>query len=127
MKMLRILVAVLLAMLFFVRVNYRVEGNFILRSDEVSYLTAPFDGYIEKVSVRPGDNVAAGAPLVSLNVNELKLDEASAQADLTRYKREAEKARATKALTDMRIAESLVDQTQSRLDLIRYRIEHAVI
>ena len=27
--------------------RYRVEGTFVVRSDEVSYLTAPFDGYIK--------------------------------------------------------------------------------
>lgn len=127
MKVLGILIAVILAVLFFVPVNYRVEGNFILRSDEVSYLTAPFDGYIEQVSVRPGDAVEQGGALVSLNANELKLEEAAALADLTRYQRETEKARATRALADMRIAESLADQTRARLDLVRYRIEHSVI
>jgi len=119
--------AVLLAALFLVRVNYRVEGNFILRSDEAEYLTAPFDGYIEQVFVRGGDHVTKGGQLLALNRSELLLDESAALADLTRYQRESEKSRAAKNLAEMRIADALAQQTQARLDLVRYRLENAVI
>ena len=118
---------VLFAALFLVRVNYRVEGNMILRSDEAAYLTAPFDGYVDEVFVRAGDRVPKGGKLVTLNRRELYLEESNAIADLTRYSREAEKARAVKALADMRIAEALAQQAQARLDLIRHRLDAAVI
>jgi len=117
----------LVAALFLVRVNYRVEGTFILRSDEASYLTAPFDGYIEQVLVRTGDRLAKGAPLLALNRSELLLEQSSAQADLTRYQRESEKARAARNLAEMRIDEALAQQAQARLDLVRYRLDNAVI
>ena len=126
-KLLAILGTVVLLALFLVRVNYRVEGSFILRSDEASYLTAPFDGYIEKVFVRTGDAVGEGTPLVGLNRNELLLDEAAAVADLARYQRESEKARAARNLAEMRINDALALQAQARLDLVRYRLEQAVI
>ncbi len=118
---------VLVAALFLVRVNYRVEGNFILRSDEAEYLTAPFDGYIERVSVRPGDHVVKGGELLALDRSELLLEESAALADLTRYQRESEKARAARNLAEMRIADSLAQQAQARLDLVRYRLSNAVI
>ncbi|MGN6643622.1 MAG: efflux RND transporter periplasmic adaptor subunit, partial [Verrucomicrobiota bacterium] len=101
--------------------------NFILRSDEAEYLTAPFDGYIEQVFVRPGDQVAKGGKLLSLNRSELLLDESAALADLTRYQRESEKARAAKSLAEMRIADALAQQAQARLDLVRYRLENATV
>ena len=126
--------AALIAALFLVRVNYRVEGNFILRSEAAAYLTAPFDGYIERVLVRPGDRVDKGATLLALNRGELLLDESAAVADLARYQREAEKARAQAAgtnapeeLAQMRIASALAQQSQARLDLVRYRLDNAVI
>jgi hypothetical protein len=119
--------ALVLAALFLVRVNYRVEGNFILRSDEAEYLTAPFDGYIEQVFVRAGDHVAKGGKLLALNRSELLLEESAALADLTRYQRESEKSRAAKNLAEMRIADALAQQTQARLDLVRFRLENAVI
>lgn len=106
---------------------YRVEGNFILRSEEIANLTAPFDGYISSVEVRPGDEVPRDHVLLRLNTIDLELEEASAAADQARYLREAEKARATGLLADMRIAFALADQAKARLDLIRYRLTQARI
>ncbi len=106
---------------------YRVEGNFILRSDEVSLLTAPFDGYIQKVEVRPGDRLPAGGALLKLHTEQLELEEAAAIADQTRYLREAEKARAAVALAEMRIAQALADQARARLEIVRYRIGQSAI
>src|SRR5437899_694874 len=126
-KVLALLIAALLVILFVVPFPYRVEGNFFLRSDEVSFLSAPFDGYIDQVFVRAGDLVPKGSKLVALKTSELELEESSAAADLTRYQREAEKARAAKNLGEMRISQSLAEQAKARLDLVRYRIEEAAI
>ncbi len=126
-KVSAILIAVVLAALFLVHVTYRVEGNFILRSDEAAYLTTPFEGYIEQVFVRPGDVVTNGEPLLALNRGELVLQQAAALADLTRYQRQAEKDRAGNNIADMRIDDSQARQAQAQLDLVRYRLDHAVI
>jgi len=120
-------IVLVLAALFLIRVNYRVEGNFILRSDEAEYLTAPFDGYIEQVFVRAGDHVEKGGKLLALNRSELALEESAALADLTRYQRESEKARAAKTLAEMRIADALAQQAQARLDLVRFHLDNAVV
>lgn len=121
------LCVVLLALLFLLHVPYRVEGNFVLRSDELAYVTAPFDGFIDQVLARPGDALKAGAPLLKLKTAELQLEESFAEADLNRYVREAEKARAAKSLAEMRIAEAVADQAKARLELSRYRLDQAVI
>jgi len=126
-KVVALLGVLLLFVLFFVRVTYRVEGNFILKSDEVQFRTAPFDGYIEQVFVRPGDLVKTGDRLLKLYTKEIELEESVARADVTRYRREAEKARAANTLAEMRVALALADQSQARLDLIRYRLNEATI
>jgi RND family efflux transporter MFP subunit len=107
--------------------NYRVEGNFLLKSDEVSFLTTPFDGYIKSVAVRPGESVKAGAALLQMETDEMQLAEAEAVADRVRFEREAEKARATNGLAEMRIALSLVEQSKARLEMLRYRLNQAAI
>jgi multidrug resistance efflux pump len=122
-----LLVCLVLAALFLVRVTYRVEGNFILRSDEAAYLTAPFNGYIEEVWVRPGGPVTNGEPLLGLNRGELLLDQASALADLARYQRQSEKDRAANNIAAMRIDDAQAGQAQAQLDLVRYRLTHAVV
>jgi hypothetical protein len=124
-KVLAVVIVTALALLFFLKLPYRVEGDFTLRSEEVAYLTAPYDGYIKEVSARPGDVLPAGGKLLSLNTAELELEESAALADLVRFQREAEKARATNALAEMRIALAMADQAKARLDLVRYRLEQA--
>ena len=126
-KVLALLGTVALVVLFLVPFNYRVEGNFMLRSDEVGFLSAPFDGYIDQVFVRAGDVVKQGDKLVGLKTSELELEESSAAADWTRYQREADKARAAKNLGEMRIAQALAEQAKARLDIVRYRIEQSAI
>ena len=120
-------VAVAIGALFFVKVNYRVEGSFQLRSDEVAYLTAPFEGYLDQVLVRPGDTVEAGDRLLALKTAELELEESAALADLSRFQREAEKDRAARSLAEMRIAEAMADQARARLEMVRHRINQATI
>jgi biotin carboxyl carrier protein len=126
-KVSAILIVLVLAALFLVRVTYRVQGNFILRSDEAEYLTAPFDGYIDGVMVRAGDRVTAGEALLTLNRSELLLDQASALADVARYQRQAEKDQAANDIADMRIDDAQMQQAQAQLDLVRYRLTNAVI
>jgi biotin carboxyl carrier protein len=126
-KVTALLIMVALALLFFLRVPYRVEGNFVLRSDELAYLSAPFDGYIDEVFARPGDAVAAGAPLLKFKTAELELEESFALADLNRYQREAEKARAARSLAEMRISEAMADQAKARLDMAKYHASQAVV
>jgi Barrel-sandwich domain of CusB or HlyD membrane-fusion/GAF domain len=127
MKVFAILGVVLLAALFLVRVSYRVEGNFIVRSEAVAYITAPFEGYVEKVSVRPGDAVAAGSEIVALNRAELFVEKANAMAEIERYESEAAKARSAKSLAEMVIASALARQAATKRDLIDYRLSTAVL
>ena len=106
---------------------YRVEGTFVLRAEELSYLTAPFDGFIRSAEVQPGDVVRKEAPLVRLNTDQLELEEAAAIADQTRFLREAEKSRAARQLAEMRIAQAQADQAAARLGLVRHRLSQATL
>jgi multidrug resistance efflux pump len=126
-KLLGLILAAALAFGIFGQLNYRVEGSFIVRTDDLAFLPAPFEGYISDVHVKVGDIVSRGDPLLSLDTRELLLEESSALADHNRYTREAEKARAQNALADMRIAQALVTQTEAQLDLVRYHLENADI
>ena len=126
-KVIAVLVAVGLGVLFFGRMNYRVEAPFIVRTENLAILTAPFAGFIDEVPREIGDAVQPGDLLLKLDTKDLLLEEASALADLDRYSREAEKARANRALAEMRIAEAQAEQARVRLDLVRYRLSQAQI
>ena len=117
----------LLAVLIFVKVDYRVEAKCIVRSDEVAFVATPFDGYLDSVSVKAGDTVKQGDPLVQLNTEDLLLQRSSATADISRHQREMEKARASRDLAEMRISESLIEQSRTQLELVEHRLRQSRI
>jgi len=124
-KLMGVAICTALAFLVFGQLNYRVEAPFILKTDDLAYLPAPFDGYIQKVHVKIGDRVKERDPLLSLDTRELLLEESTAVANQNRYGREAEKARAQNALADMKVALALEDQAKARLKLVHYHLDHA--
>jgi multidrug resistance efflux pump len=107
--------------------TYRVEAPFILRTENMAILSSPFEGYIEEVPARIGDPVVTGNMLLKLDTREWLLQEAAAAADLDRFTREAEKARAANELAQMRIAQAQAEQSRVRLDLVRHRIRQSAI
>ncbi len=124
-KSLGLTIALLLAFLLFGKWEYRVEAPFVLKTDDLAYIAAPYEGYIKDVNVRIGDLVGEGDVLLVLDTRELLFEESATIADQLRYKREAEKARAKNALAEMKIAQALENQAKARLDLVRYKLVRA--
>jgi len=126
-KLLATLALALASWIIWGRWNYRVEVTAALDTDRIAYVSAPFEGYIQEVRIHTGDVVSAGNTLLQMDTRELYLQESEAGADLLRYSREAEKARAGRELADMRIAQARMVQAQARLDRIRYQLKQAVV
>lgn len=124
-KAVGIVICLALMFLIFGRLPYRVEAPFILKTDDLAYLPAPFEGYIDKVNVEIGDLAHQGDLLLALDVKELLLEESTAIANQNRYSREAEKARAQNALADMNIALAMKAQAEAQLKQVRYHLDHA--
>lgn len=119
--------ALALAVLFFGRVTYRVEAPFILRTESVAFLSAPYDGFIAEVDAEIGATTAQGQRLLALDTRDLLLEQAAAAADLARFRREEEKARADNLLADMRIAAAQAEQARVRLEITRFQLSQAEI
>ncbi|MBK8858419.1 MAG: efflux RND transporter periplasmic adaptor subunit [Opitutaceae bacterium] len=126
-KVIAAAVTVLLAVLLLGRTTHRVEAPFTLRAEKVSYLTAPFNGFIGEVSAEPGASLKQGDRLLSLDTRDLLLEEAAALADRDRYEREAEKAQAENTLAEMRIAQAQAEQARVRLQMVRNRLSLSVL
>jgi multidrug efflux pump subunit AcrA (membrane-fusion protein) len=124
-KLLGLAIFALIAFAVFGNWAYRVEAPFILKTDDLAYIPAPFDGYIQNVHIQVGDSVDKGELLLTLDDRELLLEESSANADRTRYAREAKKSGARDDLAEMRIAEALKVQSEAKLDLIRYHLSNS--
>ncbi len=126
-KLLAVTGAVALGVLFFGGMTYRVEAPFLLRTENAAFISTPYDGYIADVHAEVGDISRKGEALLELDTRDLLLEEAAALADLTRFLREEEKARAENQLADMRIYTARAEQARVQLEAIRYRLEQATI
>ena len=119
--------ALVLLVLFFLPWAYRVDATLTLRSKDLLFMPAPFDGYLRQVHVEIGDKVSQGQVLVQLDTRDLVLEESMAEADVLRYSREAEKAQAARQLAEMQINLARQAQSSSRLALVRHQLAHAKV
>jgi multidrug resistance efflux pump len=107
--------------------DYRIEAPVALRSKDLLFVPAPFDGYLRDVNVEVGDTVAAGAVMLALDTRELVLEESMAVADELRVRREAEKSQAGRQFGDMQIALARQQASASKLELIRHQVGQAQV
>ncbi len=126
-KIIAISMTIILAILLFVPVTYRVQAPVILKTDNVAYLTAPFDGHIDGVNIKVGEKVAKDSAMLHLDKTDLLLNEAALEAEMRRYRSEIEKAFAENALADMKIAEALYEQSESKLQLVTHKLSQATV
>jgi len=126
-KLVGLLICALVFFAIIVKLPYRVEAAFILRSEDVRQVSAPFDGYIDTVQVKIGQKIEKGHRLLLLDTSDLLLAESAALANQIRFQREVEKARARNTLIEMKIAQARTDQAQAQLELIRHRLSQAQV
>jgi len=126
-KLVGLLTCALVFFAIIVKLPYRVEAAFILRSEDVRQVSAPFDGYIDTVQVKIGQQIEQGDRLLLLDTSDLLLEESAALANQIRFQREGEKARVRNTLIEMKIAQARADQAQAQLELIRHRLSQAQV
>jgi multidrug resistance efflux pump len=107
--------------------DYRVEGNFVVRSDTLLNLPAPFDGYLAEVPARVGDRVQAGDVLLRLDKRELLLEQNALLAEIARREAERAQAEVERRLADMRSAAAAKEQAQANLEINRFHLARADI
>ena len=108
--------------LIFGKMDYRVEATFMVESDEVAMVSAPFDGFLDSVRFHVGDEVKAGEILFTLDTRELSLEEARLAAECAKQRAMAQKAEAEGKLPDMRMARAAEEEAEARLGLTRHRL-----
>jgi multidrug resistance efflux pump len=126
-KALGVTLAVAALIIVFGTWPHRVEGNFLVRSDTLVNLPAPFESYLAEAPVRVGDRVKAGDILIRLDKRELLLEQSSLVAELARFEAERAQAEVGRRLADMRAAAAGKEQTQASLDILRFRLARADI
>jgi hypothetical protein len=127
-KLLVILGAVFLGIIFFVDGDYRHEASFALEPIEQQVIPAPFDGFIQTVEVEPGDKVEGEKTvLATLETAELRLQLAAARAEQLMYRKQAAAAMRDAKTAEAQIAQAQADKAKAQIDLLDYEIQHATI
>jgi len=108
-KLATVAVCVGLLFLIFGQGQHKAEAPFILQAENRQVIPAPFDGFIKKVFVEPGEPVAANTTvLAELDVAELRLQLAAAQAEETTFAKKA-----ASSLRDLNTAEAQIAKAQA--------------
>lgn len=122
-----VLLLACLAILTLWPVDDRVKANLVIEGRVRQVVTAPFQGFVAKAAVRPGDRVHAGQELARLDDRELRLEQAKqrsaydqAEGRLRQAMGQREAAASSQASTELR-------QAQAQLALVESRIGRSVI
>lgn len=110
-----------------IKIDFNLDATATLETDQVSFLTAPFNGYVDAVKAESGEAVLAGAAVLELNREELELRELEEIANLQRFKSEVEKARSARDLVDMKVAQARVQQAETELARTRYYLSRSTL
>ena len=126
-KLIATLFIITLISSLFIKIDYKIDGTTTVETDHISYISAPFDGMVDDIKVKEGDEVSQNDLLLTLDTNELKLKANENKSNVIRYSQESEKARATNSLADMKISLSKKEEAIVALKRINYYIEQSKI
>ncbi|KPA18804.1 GAF domain protein [Candidatus Magnetomorum sp. HK-1] len=126
-KLMSLVCVALLLFIIFGEIMFRIKAPCILKTDQLSYIQAPFNGFISKVEVQIGDLVKKDEILLELDTRDLRLKEAEVVADIHQFSRAEEKARSQDYLADMRIAQARLEKAQLELKRILYLLDQAKV
>jgi len=117
-------IATALMLLLLIPVPYRIRTRCVVEPVARRYAVAPFGGMVDEGLVEPGDIVAKGTLLASMDGRELRWELSATQA---KY-RQAEKQREVE-LTERNVPEVLISQfeaerLQTEIAVLRHRMDH---
>ncbi len=105
----------------------RVVAEGSLKALAMRQIPAPFAATLADVMVKPGDSVAAGDILGTLDTLELELQLASTQAELAGKRTERDAAKAQGKLAEMKMAAVGVNALEQRAALLTDRLERSTL
>jgi RND family efflux transporter MFP subunit len=108
----------ILVVALFVPLDYRVSADATLQTTEKYLVVSPQDGYLGKITARPGDSVKKGAALAQLNDEDLRLERQKLASQVQQYRQAYDTALANSDRVDAAIADAQMDQASIQLRLI---------
>ncbi len=118
-------VAVALLALLVWPVPDRVNANTVIEGRVRQVVTAPFDGFLAQVKVRPGQQVVRGQVLARLDDRDLRLDQSKARSEHGQASAKLRQAMADRDAPAMALALAEVQQADAQLALVEAKLARA--
>jgi len=127
-KLVACLVAAFAAWSIIGKGQYRVHAPFALSAEVLQGICAPFDGYLKQVHVEVGQTVEANKTILAeLDTAELRLQLASAKAELASYLKQVDAYMRDGQTAKAQVAQADADKIQAQIDLLGQMIEKAAL
>jgi biotin carboxyl carrier protein len=117
--------ALTLCVLILWPVTDRVTAHTVIEGRVRQVLTAPFEGFIAEVLVRPGETVTKGQLLARLDDHELKLEQRKFSSERDQADGKARQAMAEHDAPALILAQADVQQVTAQLALVEAKLERA--
>ena len=90
-------------------------------------LTAPAEGYLQKVWVRPGDRVKAGQVLAELADQDMLVQKRGLSAELAQYENALVSAQARSDRTEFIVNQGQADAARAKLELLQQQLDRSLL
>ncbi|MCE4540134.1 HlyD family efflux transporter periplasmic adaptor subunit [Pelomonas sp. P7] len=107
-----------LAVLLLVPVDDRVTAHTVIEGRARQLVTAPFEGFIAEVPVRPGDRVQRGQLLLRLDDRDLKLEQAKLRGERDQAAGRLRQAMADREAAGVALASAELQGVEGQLALV---------
>lgn len=107
----------------FVPLEYRLAADATLQTTEKYLVVSPQDGYLGKISARPGDSVKKGALLAQLKDEDLRLERRKLASQVQQYRQSYDAALANSDRVQAAIASAQMDQANIQLRMVDQQLE----
>ena len=122
------LTLILAGWLIFSKGDYRIEAPFVFEATVQQSVVAPFDTFIKRVSVEPGDVVLAGETILGvLDTSELRLRLASLKAEQLGYQKQRAASMRDGKTAGAQIAQAQSDKLAAGIRLTEYHSDQAML
>lgn len=113
-----LLAVLVLALLVFLPVSYRVSAKTVTEGELQRVAAAPFEGFLATGLVRAGDVVTKGQTLAQLDDHELRVERAKWSSERDQYDNKLREAMAEHDLTAIQVVSAQLKEAQAQLDLL---------
>lgn len=105
----------------------RVTANTVIEGGSRQVVTAPFDGFIAQVLVRPGTRVLPGQALLRLDDRDLRLEQGKVRSERDQAAAKLRQAMADRDPSAMALARAELQQGEALLALVDAKLSRTVL